>query len=193
MEDQASLRIAENASAANGEDVTPLSPTSSSNGKVKNWLKSRFSRRSSKSMKSSGDKGKEEGFVGGAALTGASANNSTASLGVNNSSAREAAASTGKAKEEIIGPVSPVEPVSGPTVDHDTEPEVEGEEERIGRPAHRASDVSSMEPVEKRETADDDEFQEARDNFDEDLAPPPTFPAEKSSSPVRDSKFIEAV
>jgi len=144
-------------------------------------------------MKSSGDKGKEEGFVGGAALTGASANNSTASLGVNNSSAREAAASTGKAKEEIIGPVSPVEPVSGPTVDHDTEPEVEGEEERIGRPAHRASDVSSMEPVEKRETADDDEFQEARDNFDEDLAPPPTFPAEKSSSPVRDSKFIEAV
>jgi hypothetical protein len=39
----------------------------------------------------------------------------------------------------------------------------------------------------------DDEFQEARDNFDEDLAPPPTFVAEKSSSPAREAKFTEQI
>jgi len=199
MEDEASLRMQENADAANPDESTPMSPNTASNAKVKNWLKSKFSRRMSKSTKSSstGEKEKkEEGFVGGAAFTGASANNSSASLGQTPSSVRDVAlANTDKTTKS--------------TTEHEREPSIsdsisatptpaaaeEEEEERIGRTSRRASTVSSLEQdnkLQKKET-EDEEFQEARDNFDEDLAPPPTFPAEKSNSPVRDSKFKEVI
>jgi hypothetical protein len=173
MEDQASIRMRETAAAANGDEVTPIVGSSTSpteKGKVKNWLKSKFSKRASKNPRSpEKEKSSEAGFVGGAALTGASAKNgSTASLG-----AREPAI----ASEPVIEPERPIEPE---------------EEERIGRPARRASEVSSVSTIERAET-NDDEFLEAQDNFDEALAPPPTFPAEKSSSPVRDSKFVEQI
>jgi hypothetical protein len=173
MEDQASIRMRETAAAANGDEVTPIvgSPTSpAEKGKVKNWLKSKFSKRASKNPRSpEKEKSSEAGFVGGAALTGASVKNgSTASLG-----AREPAI----ASEPVIEPERPIEAE---------------EEERIGRPARRASEVSSVSTIERAET-NDDEFLEAQDNFDEALAPPPTFPAEKSSSPVRDSKFVEQI
>jgi hypothetical protein len=173
MEDQASIRMRETAAAANGDEVTPIvgSPTSpTEKGKVKNWLKSKFSKRASKNPRSpEKEKSSEAGFVGGAALTGASVKNgSTASLG-----AREPAI----ASEPVIEPERPIEAE---------------EEERIGRPARRASEVSSVSTIERAET-NDDEFLEAQDNFDEALAPPPTFPAEKSSSPVRDSKFVEQI
>lgn len=60
----------------------------------------------------------------------------------------------------------------------------EGEER--GRKVERPiSPVSSLES--------EDAFEEARDNFDEGLAPPPTFSTEKSSSPSRASKFTEVV
>jgi len=103
MEDQASLRIRENADAANTDEATPMSPSSPNDGsKVKNWLKTKFSRRMSKAQKPS-DKEKDasgdKAFVGGAALTGASANNSSASLGAQSSSVRDVAFA-GKAKEE---------------------------------------------------------------------------------------------
>ena len=178
MEDQASLRMKENADAANKDEVTPMSPSSpESGGKVKNWLKTKFSRRMSKGQKGSAEKDaekgdKDKGFVGGAALTSANPNDSNPSLGAKSSSVRDVAMA-GKGKEPVA----------------------EEADERVGRSAHRddeVSSVSSMEPdaVVKEH---DDEFQEARDNFDEDLAPPPTFPAEKSSSPVRDSKFTEEI
>jgi len=176
MEDQAGLRMRENADAANQDLSTPMSPSSPADGsKVKNWLKTKFSRRMSKAQKTSPtekEKKKEtNGFVGGAALalTGASANNSTASLGAKSSSVRDVAMA-GKAKEEI------------------PEPEDRGREER------RDSEVSALsaEPAGTVQ-ANEDEFQEARDNFDEDLAPPPTFVAAKSSSPAREAKFTEVI
>lgn len=173
MEDQASLRMREAAEAVDADDAEK-SP--SSNGKVKSWLKTKFARRMSRGSKSIADKEKEKsGFIGGAALTGASANNSTVSL----SQVPSAAATTsrsGKAAEN---------PAVAPAVVEPTD-----DDQRIGRSARRASDVS---PVSSLHTADEDEFQEARDNFDEDLIPPPTFAAEKSSSPVRDSKFHEVI
>src|SRR3954466_12553243 len=43
MEDEASLRMQENADAANPDESTPMSPNTASNAKVKNWLKSKFS------------------------------------------------------------------------------------------------------------------------------------------------------
>lgn len=141
---------------------------------MKNWLKTKFSRRGSKTPKSPANAEKEidgassnrKSFVGGAALTGASVNNGTVSLGAKSSSI-----AADKGKETIEEP----------------------KEER-GRLTKRHSEVSAVSSLSKQETKEEDEeFQEARDNFDEDLAPPPTFPAEKSSSPVRDSKFTEVI
>lgn len=70
--------------------------------------------------------------------------------------------------------------------------EVEADE-RVGRSQRRASDASTVSSIDD----DGDEFEEARDNFDEGLAPPLTFPAGpakgNNSSPVRDSKFHEVI
>ena len=238
MEDQASLRMRETIAAANGDEVTPMSASSSGSpkdSKVKNWLKTKFSRRMSKGQKSPGlekENSAGSGFVGGAALTGASVNNSTASLGGKSSSVREVAT----AGTSSAAPASTT--TTEPTVDHygletldkspthiESDPELEAdsdtdsvvssehrtvtapessriseplkateptrvpapETEERGRPVSKISTVSSM----GRE--DDEEFQEARDNFDEDLAPPPTFPAEKSTSPARTAKFTENI
>lgn len=231
MEDQASLRMQENADAANPNESTPLSPGSGSSegkGKRMSWLKNKFSKRLSKSQKGSSSSGQKEadkeekGFVGGASLTSASPNNTTAVLGAGS-------ASTGTADNvtelETVPAAETSATANKPVPDADTsatlnsatrfeEPAIlpgaheaqepiltDDEDERIGRTAHRkeeASPISSAEDERKdfEESAkadDEDEFQEARDNFDEDLAPPPTFPTAKSSSPARGAKFTEAI
>lgn len=167
MEDEASLRMRENAARATADEAP--------NRKVKSWFKNRFSRRLSrgaeKPVEKEKERGKEEGFVGGAALVGASANNSTASL-ERPSSSRDVALA-GKVKEKI--PIAePGEIVAGPS-DHCMV------EEALTRTAK------------KEAPSTDDEFQEARDRFDESLATPPTFSAVKEASPVRDSRFIEEI
>jgi hypothetical protein len=182
MEDQSSLRIREAAAAANKDEPTPIntSPTSPTkdDSKVKNWLKTRFSRRSSRAQKpspeepSSSSNGNRSSFIGGAALTGASANNSTASLGQ-------------KVTSPLASPTLPVQTEEKPISKTVDEPEPEEERGRVSK--RRDSEVSSL-------SADDpEEFQEARDEFNEDLAPPPTFVAGKSSSPARETKFTEAI
>ena len=174
MEDQASLRMKENADAANPDESTPMSPSSKDDHKVKNWIKTKFARRHSKPQRptatggetDSATKENRKSFLGGAALTGASAstNDSTASLGAKSSSVRDVAlAGTDKGKEREVE---------------------EPEEKHISKRRSRDSEVSSL---------SSDDYQEARDDFDENLAPPPTFPAEKSNSPVRDSKFKEVI
>lgn len=172
------MREARDAALA-GTDEAPKSPSSPGSGKVKNWLKTKFaSRRASKGSKSSGstgvsgskEKGKEReesGFVGGSALTGATA--STAAAGNDGSALHQTESSI---------------PESAGVSALDRE---DGHSGRVSEDDY----VSSM-----SSDGDDDyeeEFQEARDNFDEDLIPAPTFPASKSSSPVRDSKFHEVI
>lgn len=98
-----------------------------------------------------------------------SANNSTVSLGAKSSSIRDVALA-GKGKEKEI---------------------VSSEEDRPGRTNKRDSQVSALSSV--RNTDDDEEYQEARDNFDEDLLQPSAPSAERSSSVARDSKFKEAI
>ncbi|KAH8598211.1 hypothetical protein B0O99DRAFT_592098 [Bisporella sp. PMI_857] len=170
MEDQSSLRMKENVATANPFESTPLSPGKGArSGNVKDWLKSKFrGRKGEKTLLTEGKK--DQGFVGGAAYTGASVNNGSAhSLGAYSSSMRDVAlASAGKPKESEVA----VSPPAG---------------ESVGR----TSDVSSVSLLERR--AEDEEFQEAKDQFEE-LAPPqPKFPAGKSHSPARDSKFREDV
>ena len=49
-----------------------------------------------------------------------------------------------------------------------------------------------LESTEDAKTDDEDDFEEARDTFDESLAPPPSFGGQaKSASPVRGTKFQE--
>ncbi|CZT02581.1 uncharacterized protein RCO7_09426 [Rhynchosporium graminicola] len=249
MEDQASLRMREVIGTANGDEVTPMGLASSEvpkDGRVKSWLKTKFNRRMSKSQKSPGletENSAGSGFVGGAALTGANVNNSTASLGAKSSSGQEIAkAGTSSAVPASISTTEPADHHNGiealakspTTIDSDpeieagshsdvssqhsehrtitaTEPVITGmpvmaagpvqtsditkaavppalaETEQRGRPISQVSTISRM------TGDDDDEFQEARDNFDEDLAPPPTFPAEQSTSPARTAKFIENI
>lgn len=65
---------------------------------------------------------------------------------------------------------------------------------RVGRTQVRAdSEVSSLSSVSGTPTGLEEEFQEARDEFDTDLAPPPTFVAGKSGSPAREARFREEI
>lgn len=178
MEDQSSLRMRENADAANPDISTPLSPSSpESGGKVKNWLKTKFNRRSSKAQKPTATQTSEKepasSFVGGAALTGASANNSTVSVNAGPSSGGDVAL---EHEEPSI--------IAEPTMQE----ERGRKDTRETQPVSPISDVAGGEPEEEEE-----EFEEARDNFDEDLAPPPTFSTEKESSPARTAKFTEEI
>lgn len=241
MEDQASLRMRETVAAANGDEVTPMamsaSPGDSPKGRnVKSWLKTKFARRQSRGQKSpelEKESSAGSGFIGGAALTGASVNNSTASLGANSSSVRDVAtagtssavpASTAAAELSVdyygveTLAKSPTIVDSDPDLEADSESESDLYSERkIPAPApvtaakpvqvaessraavprsesvERGRRISKISTVSSMGRDDDDEFQEARDNFDEDLAPPPTFPAEKSTSPARNTKFHEEI
>lgn len=172
MEDQASLRMEEIAKAANADESSQISPTSPKEGnRVKSWLK-RLSKRQSKSPKSPVDTEaepeKRKSFIGGIAMKRSSANNSTVSLGAKSSSIRDVAMA-GKGKEKEV---------------------LSSEDDRAGRSNKRDSQVSDLSSVLK---TDDDEFQEARDNFDEDLIQPSALSTERSSSVARDSKFKEAI
>jgi hypothetical protein len=180
MEDQASLRMRENAARVADNDSTPLSPTSG-DGKVKKWFKTKFSRRLSRSNEKPLDKGKEkeEGFVGGATLAGEGANGSTASL-ERPDSVRDVALAGKARKEELIA--EPGEVIVGPS-DHCAL------EESLNHTAKK----DKPKDVPKDEPEPEDHFQEARDRFDEDLVTPPTFPVAKEASPVRDSRFIEEI
>lgn len=192
MEDQASLRMKERADAANPDEATPMSPDKSpKSGNVKNWLKSKFSKRNSKmveksektSPQGSPESIKAESFVGGAALTGAATNDSTISLGEKSTSIKDVALA-GKEKEVEKEVLTPAAPPVGVESTYAGESSTAAE---AARPISRASTVSAME-------SDEDEFQEAKDHFDSELTPPqPKFVADKSHSPARDSKFIEII
>lgn len=176
METEVGQGMQETANAANKGESTPMppsppkSPGSPKDGsKVKNWLKTKFSRHQSKSQKSPELKeaGSDKAFLGGAALTGASTNYSTSNLESHNSSMRDVA-------------------LAGKTEDKENVPEKSSDPD---------SEVSSLSSLSDEPVENPDEFDEARDGFNEDLAPPPRFSGDpaKSHSPVRGSKFHEVI
>lgn len=178
MEREADQRMQQEADRANKDASTPISPSSPSDGsKVKNWLKTRFRGRGlSRSKNTPNTAGDDKAFIGGAALTGgvASANNSTSSLNANPSSMREVALA-GRHRDA----------------------EQHEEEQHTDRPLSHDDDVeisslSAADPDEEP-SEENQEFEEARDDFDQDLAPPPTFLTVKSGSPARDSRFREVI
>lgn len=175
--------------AVTGSQTSPTSPKGDS--KVKSWLKGKFTRRTNKTQTTEGrDSETSKPFVGGAALTGPSM--STSSLERRESSVREVALA---GKQGSGGDVQKLEQglYSGSedggnakAVKRDSSPSISsvssGGDDARGRQGRRRSSSSRGE-----------EFQEARDTFDEKLAPPRTFDSagRVSDSPVRDSKFLE--
>lgn len=162
-------------------EKSPNSPDSSKG--VKNWLKTKFRRQSKTQKIDSKDTGIDKEVISGNALAE-----------VGNTSVEP---NTPSEKHEVAGKSSMEEEVTIAGHSSAKEEPVEMiDEERTGRSKRRASSVSSVSALEEsqdmgKEVSKDDDFEEARDHFDNDLTPPPTFPATKSASPVRDSKFHE--
>jgi len=190
---------ANQAQQSSSHEVDPKSPTSPSSKGIKSMF-SKLKRRSkhnsagsfdSSDMNKDGKDKAETGFVGGAALrSSASKSRSQTSL-------------TG-ATHDVDRPhnLGDVEPSFVPHID-EVDNKTRGD---------RYSDVSSLSSFEEVEaprgrsaerivsgttvTSRGSEFEEARDHFDQDLAPPPTFTSESNKatrvgSPGRDSKFKE--
>lgn len=168
------------------------SPTSlKGDSKVKSWLKGKLTRRAHKTQITEGrDSQPSKPFVGGAALTGP--NMSSSSLERRDSSVREVAlagtqGSGGDMQKSEQGLYSGSEEGGiAKAVKRDSSPSISSlssdEDHARGRQDRRRSSSSRG-----------DEFQEARDTFDEKLAPPRTLDSagRASDSPVRDSKFLE--
>jgi hypothetical protein len=154
------------------------SPTSPDSPKgVKGWLKTKFRRQSKTSKSDSKDIGTDKDATDGTALTkDGNTNVEPNTLSMKDYAPRKSSRENVAVAESSTAHEEPVE-----TVD----------EERTGRSKRRPSPVSSVSALEESQTSQDDDFEEARDQFDNDLAPPPTFPTTKSASPVRDSRFHE--
>ncbi len=204
MEDQASLRMQENADAANKNEVTPMSPSSNGSSKVKDWLKHKFNRRSSRAQKPSPE-AKETSFVGGAALTGASVNDTPDQVAEapvtpiegESAGAQEVALASenqepSQERDSVVSALSSVEDTVGNSAETTIEATAKNTAENTAESTTKNTTENAAGHTAGREE-DDDSFQEARDNFDEDLAPPPTFAVQKSISPVRAGKFTEDI
>ena len=202
--------------------TSPTSPTKES--KVKSWWTKRFSR-SNKPAQTSEDIATEEaekkpaGFVGGASLTGAAASTTSPSDERPREDSMREIAMVGRTSTNETGDgglYSASEPEVSPPAQEDLErrgrssPSVssiswsdDDQAEQTNKPRGRTglrdrlmgkttSKVSNEEDKE-------DEFEEARDTFEEEkLAPPPKLTtvsgdagARPGGSPIRDSKFSE--
>lgn len=225
----------------------PASPTKA-DSKVKYWFKQTFARRISKptspkdldtAADDAGDKDKKtSGFIGGAALTGASVGGSGSTTSPTSLEARNRADSerevalAGKSKDstatggDLYGAsndeaeaakVSPPlhserrgsKSPSISSLSSEDEPEATTAsrgggklKKRRGRLGIRDRILGKTTTKESKDSADgDEEFEEARDTFEEEkLAPPPKLSTvvqggesqgRVSASPVRDSKFSE--
>jgi hypothetical protein len=161
-------------------EKSPTSPDSTKG--MKSWLKTKFRRQSKTQKSDTKDTGTDKPVVGSTDLAEAG------NVGVKpNTSFMKDNEHRKSSMEEVA--------LAGSSTAHE-EPVDIVHEERTGRSKRRASSVSSVSALEEsqdmgKEVSRDDDFEEARDQFDNELAPPPTFPATKSTSPVRDSKFHE--
>lgn len=171
------------------------SPTSESGSKVKNWLKAKLGKvsgRHSKSLSESSTTkdtaGTEKGFVGGHTYTGASVNNSTTSL--SRHSVQDVANAT---------LVQGTNPIAASTQEPEEFVRAGGSKMRVGDDVSSLSEYSGDKGKGKEgvlsDDDDEDEFQEARDNFDEDLEAPRPFTSREagSVSPGRAPRFHEEI
>ncbi|RDL41319.1 uncharacterized protein BP5553_01298 [Venustampulla echinocandica] len=158
---------------------SPKSGTSEDSSKMKNWLKTKIGRRLSRAHtppnqaenqpadRTSGGK-----FIGGAALTGGSAKNSSTNLATDTASAK-------------------VTPLAAPAAT----PEAEEHQDRVGRsPVRRDhSPVSSPTSMYEDLVSHDNVSGVSPERGISGLTPPPKLPEPKSSSPARSTRFTEEI
>ncbi|KAG9196366.1 hypothetical protein G6011_01487 [Alternaria panax] len=188
---------------AEHDSADPTSPTSQGSSKGFKSLLSKLKRRSkhAPATETEGNmKEKEPGFIGGATLRNSTSQPQFQSYSSKSAShpARESIDSRVSADVERPTDLGAVEPTYVPHVGHADEDRYsdvsslssDGDEFIMarGRPAERVVSGATV-------TSAGESFEEARDHFDEDLAPPPAFgsDAEKAriGSPNRESKFQE--
>ena len=199
-------------SAENNAIVSPRSP-SKRQSKVKSWFAGRF-RSSSKAAKDGVDTSTNEpGFIGGASLTGASPVADEGDGKHKDGSVRDVAMAgrlppvhTLVTKPTTDLPISPVMKsregrASGSSStstlsDSGVESSNKKQEPRRGRLGFKARLLGKTNAKASNDT-DNEDFEEARDMFEEEqLTPPPKLTAasvasKASGSPVRDSRFSE--
>ena len=186
------------ATAPSSTDPTsPTSPTSSKGGfkSIINKLKRRSKHDSAAATDVAGKSTERDnaGFIGGASLR--------ASESKSHSDTAPSTSNAGASPTTRPTDLGDVEPTIVPHVDEPTAvPRVK--EDRYSDISSLSSDDEELtrgRPRPERLLSDDtrasSDFEEARDHFDEDLAPPPTFTSEvdkgRHGSPIRDSKFHE--
>lgn len=181
---------------SSADPTSPTSPTSSKGFKsILNKLKRRSKHDSAVTTESDGKTIEKEntGFIGGASLR---ASESNAHSSITPSTSHAEASSTTRPTD--LGDVEPAvvphisEPAVAPHVKDDRYSDISSlssDDEELSRGRPRPERLMS------NDTRASSDFEEARDHFDEDLAPPPTFTSEvdkgRHGSPVRDSKFHE--
>lgn len=158
------------------EPTSPISPTKPGSKGFKH-LFNKLKRRSKHSNSVSEQSNPEPGFIGGAALTGASSGSTGAGP---NPSTSNPPQKTNIASTAVN---SNSNPYHSPSVSS-----LSSEEDDRGRAVQRrAIGVSAV--------SKESDLEEARDTFDERLAPPPSFGSDaaegRRGSPVRDSRFLE--
>ena len=198
------------------DTTTQATPTPKGDSRVKSWLKSRF-RTSSKAQKDMEDDGKKPGFIGGAALTGAGAGETTDSPDrAKSDSVREVAMvgrSSTRETDDLYGSsekaVSPVHDAAdtragrSPSISSMSSDDLNEEGQNLPR-GRRGFKERFLGKSATQESGEDknDEFEEARDRFDEEkLTPPPKLSTlaeggtKSSNSPSsrERSKFKEAL
>ncbi|KAI9812648.1 MAG: hypothetical protein M1832_000368 [Thelocarpon impressellum] len=163
----------EGAKPIGAPEESPTSPHAES--RVRSWLKDKFARRGTKGRGEGGKEGDGKGFVGGAALTGDAASNSSVGHG---DSARDVALA---GREETATNALGVEADERPS------------RSRRRSPSPSPSPVSSVGDADGEGGVSSDES-ERRDTVERKLAAPPTSgaaPARRSEDGARDSRFSE--
>ena len=158
------------------EPNSPTSPTKSDSKGFKH-LFNKLKRRSKHSNSVFEQSNPEPGFIGGAAFTGASSGSAGAGP---NPSTPNPLQQTNTASTAVNLNSNPYH---SPSVSS-----LSGEEDDRGRAVQRrAIGVSAV--------SKESDLEEARDTFDERLAPPPSFGSDaaegRRGSPIRDSRFLE--
>ncbi|CAO2649114.1 Nn.00g100630.m01.CDS01 [Neocucurbitaria sp. VM-36] len=183
-QDPTSTTLAQHTAEHESSDPTsPVPSTSPGSSKGFKSLLHKLKRRSKPSEADDKNKEKAPGFIGGAALR--SSTSQPTSQAYHESTEGDRPTNLGD-----------VEPTGGPQLDEDRYSDVSslssdyGEGDAVrGRSAERIVSGATV-------TSEGTDFEEAKDHFDEGLAPPPAFSSDadkvkKGGSPNRDSKFHE--
>ncbi|MCJ1377242.1 hypothetical protein MMC17_000334 [Xylographa soralifera] len=178
-------------STASGPQIAPTSPESDGGPKLSSWLKSKFSR-NSKPAKASEEPAQaiSQPSTGNPVLGPEAPLYPGSSVGGATPAPQELTTSASHPTRSRSTSISSLSSDLPTTTNAHSGAEVD--EPMRGRT--RSNELRKEDTAESNEGSTPEEFEEARDQFDGDKLPLPSFPAGQgrpAESPVRDSKFVE--